>query len=161
MAIISDRDRPVATVFGLPRTTADVDVISGVVGSHHKMLLALAGRNSQLHKKHRVYLDLVGTVAVVPDDYESRLIEITPSTFSHLKLFVMEPHDVVLSKISRDAPQDRADVTYLAKTANLDTDLLRQRYAAEIRPYLIGRISYVDQTLELWVEMIEELQRAT
>jgi len=70
----------------------------------------------------------------------------------------MEPHDIVLSKISRDAPQDRADVSFLAKNANLDTHLLRQRYTAEIRPYLIGRISYVDQTLELWVEIIKELQ---
>jgi len=37
-------------LFGLPRTTSDVDVMSGVVGSHHKMLLAIAGKNSQLHK---------------------------------------------------------------------------------------------------------------
>jgi len=147
-------------LYGLPRTTSDVDVLSGVVGSHHQTLQSLAGRDSQLHKKHRVYLDLVGTVAVVPDDYESRLTEITPPTFMYLRLFVMEPHDIVLSKVSRDAPQDRRDVTYLAKAANLNTILLRLRYGAELRPYIIGRTSYVDQTLKLWIEMIAELQRS-
>ena len=144
-------------LFGLPRRTLDVDVISGVVGSHHQLLSGLAGKDSELHKKHRVYLDLVGTIAVVPDDYESRLTEITPVSFTFLKLFVMEPHDIVLSKVSRDSPQDRSDVIYLAKVANLNVSLLRLRYGTEVRPYIIGRTSYVDQTLALWTEMIEEL----
>jgi len=68
----------------------------------------------------------------------------------------MEPHDIVLSKISRDFPQDRADVVYLAKVAKLDNDTLRKRYENEIRPYIIGRTSYVDQTLDLWIEMMTE-----
>ncbi|MEQ1605939.1 MAG: DUF6036 family nucleotidyltransferase [Pyrinomonadaceae bacterium] len=144
-------------LFGLPRATADVDVMSGVVGSHYQELLSLAGKGSPLHENHGVYLDLVGTVAVVPDDYESRLSEISTS-FTYLKLFVMDPHDIVLSKVSRDAPQDRADVTYLAKAANLNVNLLRLRYGVELRPYIIGRTSYVDQTMALWTEMIEELQ---
>lgn len=147
-------------LFGLPRSTSDVDVISGVVRSQHQKLSDLAGKGSDLQNRHRVYLDLVGTIAVVPDDYETRLIEITPASFTRLRLFVFETHDIVLSKISRDAPKDREDVTYLAKVADLDVNTLRSRYRAEVRPYVIGRTSYVDQTLELWIEMIEEVQDA-
>ncbi len=49
--------------------------------------------------KHSVYLDLVGTVAIVPDDYADRLIEVTPSLFDQLRIFVMDPHDIILTKV--------------------------------------------------------------
>jgi len=59
-------------LFGLPRSTADIDVISGVVRSSYQFLFDLAGKDSKLHKQHRFYLDLVGSVALVPEDYETR-----------------------------------------------------------------------------------------
>jgi hypothetical protein len=39
----------------------------------------------------------------------------------------------------------------------LNPETLRERYPEELRPYLVGRIEWHDQTLDLWVEMIDEL----
>ena len=66
------------TIYGLPRATADVDVVALASGSENGRLIALAGKGSELHRKYGVYLDLVG-IAPLPEDYESRLTEIFPA----------------------------------------------------------------------------------
>jgi len=143
-------------LYGLPRSTSDADVIGMVIRPHYNHLIKLAGEGSALHKKFGVYLDPVGTLAVVPDTYDERLIEITPPSFNYLRLYVMEAHDIVLSKLGRNAPHDIEDVKYLAKAAKLDTAVLRERYENELKPYVIGPPERADRTLELWIEMIEE-----
>lgn len=42
--------------------------------SESERLLLLAGKNSALHRKHGLYIDLV-TVATIPEDYDQRLAE--------------------------------------------------------------------------------------
>src|SRR5438477_9457579 len=74
----------VTAMYGFARTTADLDVLSIVPTGEQRNLAALAGRGSELHKKHRVYLDVV-TVAVHPDGYESRLTNMFPNTFRHIR----------------------------------------------------------------------------
>lgn len=64
----------VTTRYGLPRTTADLDVVCIVPGDDQRTLAGAAGRGSALHKAHGVYLDVV-TVATYPDSYEDRLEE--------------------------------------------------------------------------------------
>lgn len=146
----------ITLLYGLPRETSDVDVISAVVGSHYDELTILAGKNSSLHKKHKVYLDLVGSIATVPDDYKHRLISISPTTFEKVKLKVMEAHDIILSKLNRDWPKDIQDVEHLAKVAEIDTQILRDRYQQELRHNVTGPPERSDQTLELWIEVIDE-----
>jgi hypothetical protein len=60
--------------YGLVRPTADVDVLESA-GTGEAMIAQLAGRGSPLHKRFRVYIDIV-TVADVPDDYDTRLVVI-------------------------------------------------------------------------------------
>ncbi len=67
----------VTVLYGLARTTADLDVLSIVPYGDQRDLAAFAGRGSELHKSHNVYLDVV-TVASHPDSYESRLTEMFP-----------------------------------------------------------------------------------
>jgi hypothetical protein len=52
-------------LYGLDRPTADVDVLP--VGSHAatESLIGLAGQGSTLHKKYRVYLQVVGVAQVL------------------------------------------------------------------------------------------------
>jgi hypothetical protein len=141
-------------VYGLARSTADVDVLAVVPGGGGGHLLDLAGKGSSLHRKHKVYLDLV-TVVTVPEDYEARLMEIFPGAFPHLKLFALDPYDVALAKLERNIQRDRDDVKYLARTVPFDLGLLRERYEKELRPYL-GNSEREDLTLRLWIEAIEE-----
>jgi hypothetical protein len=52
--------------------------------------MELAGEGSWLHKKHHVYLQIVG-VATVPIDYDTRLTEMFPGSFTRLRLYALDP----------------------------------------------------------------------
>ncbi len=143
-----------AMLYGLPRPTADVDVITTVPGEAAARLLELAGRGSALHRRHGVYLDFV-TVATVPEDYDRRLVEIFPGAFERLRMFALDPYDLALAKLERNSQRDRDDVKFLARAVPLDLGVLRARYEKELRPYL-GNPRREDLTLRLWEEAIGE-----
>lgn len=97
------------------------------------------------------------TVAEIPDDYESRLIDMKVGGLTHLRLLAFERHDLVLAKLARNTDRDREDVVALARGPGLDTEVLRSRYRDELRPTL-GRPAREDLTLELWIDMILEVR---
>lgn len=113
--------------------------------SETESLTLLAGQGSELHRTHKVYLQLVG-VATVPDEYEERLAEMFPGELTHLHLMALNPYDLALSKLERNTERDRDDVKHLVRTAPLDLDILRERYEKELRPYL-GNPEREDLTL--------------
>ena len=145
------------TIYGLPRTTADLDIVA-VAFSSNAHLIALAGKGSELHQKYGVYLDLVG-IAPLPKDYESRLTEIFPGAFRKIRLLALDPYDIALSKLERNVQRDRDDVKYLARTLPMDLNLLQQRYEEELKP-ILGNPERESLTLRLWIEAIKE-ERAT
>lgn len=145
----------VTTCYGLPRVTADIDVLPDAASDTLAEVLSFAGQSSPLHRKHGVYLDLV-TVAACPYDYEDRLTEL-PGPWKRLRLFALDPYDIALSKLERNIQRDRDDVLHLARTVPLDINVLRARYRLELRPYL-GQPEREDLTLELWIEMLQELR---
>lgn len=93
------------------------------------------GKGPGLHKRHKVYLDLVG-VCNYPDSYEDRLTEVFAGKYAHLRLMALDPYDLVLTKLERNSFRDREDVRYLARSIPLDPKTLRIRYSTEMRPYL-------------------------
>jgi hypothetical protein len=76
------------------------------------LLRRICRKGSVLHKKYRVYIDVV-TVADVPHDYESRLIDVFEGRFKHLRIKAFERHDLVLAKLTRNIDRDRQDVEAL------------------------------------------------
>jgi hypothetical protein len=77
-------------------------------------------------------------------------------TFERLRLFVLDPYDLVLSKLSRNPEVDLEDAKYLVEAQNLDLGLFASRYHDELRPYVVGPVERHDRTLELWIEAIRE-----
>ncbi|HEV7395558.1 MAG TPA: DUF6036 family nucleotidyltransferase [Pyrinomonadaceae bacterium] len=144
----------ITVLYDLARPTADVDVIAITPRSEIESLLSLAGQGSDLHRKHKVYLQLVG-VATVPHSYEGRLTEIFPGGFKHLRLLALDPYDLALSKLERNTQRDRDDVKHLARTLPFDLDKLEEHYQNELRPDL-GNPEREDLTLKLWIEVIKE-----
>ena len=144
----------ISVLYNLARPTADVDVIAITPRSEIKIVMRLAGQGSDLHRKHKVYLQLVG-VATVPESYEERLTEIFPGGFKHLRLFALDPYDLTLSKLERNTQRDRDDVKHLPRTVPFDLEKLQERYQNELRPDL-GNPEREDLTLKLWIEVIEE-----
>src|SRR5215472_2217864 len=144
----------VTFVYGFSRPTADLDVLEIAPREAGEPMLQLGMQGGPLHKKYKIYLDLVG-LAHVPENYENRLTEIFPKAFSHLRLCALDPYDLALSKLERNIQRDRDDVKYLARTVPLDLEVLKDRYQEELRGQL-GNPEREDLTLKLWIEAIEE-----
>ena len=134
----------------LPRPTGDVDFIEVRPGAAGEELLRIAGEGTPLATKHSLHLHRV-TIAEYPADYEMRLLNITPRSLRKLKMMALEVHDVVLAKLSRNSPRDRADVEFLAKGGIIDGRVLKKRFDAELRPYLLNEEREA-LTLDLWLD---------
>jgi len=147
----------VTTLYGLARSTADVDALPAVKRSALNHLIDLAGKGSELHRKHGIHLDFV-TVATVPEDYDQRLTEMFPGALRHLRLLAFDPYDLALAKLERNSQRDRDDVKHLARTIPFDIDALQDRYRKELRP-LLGNPEREDLTMRLWMDVIEEDRR--
>ena len=48
----------------------------------------------------------------------------------------LDPYDLVLTKLARNADRDHGDVEYLATAVPLDVAVLRERYQREMRGYV-------------------------
>jgi hypothetical protein len=142
------------------RQTGDVDVIDAVPADDLQALLALAGHGSELFKKYGLYIQMVG-VTEAPCDYHQRLIDITPRGFETLAIKILDPNDVVLTKLARHWERDREDARVLADHGLLDPGALEQRFEKEIRPYLqVKDAARASLTLELWLgEFFPEYER--
>jgi hypothetical protein len=73
-----------------------------------------------------------------------------------LRLRGFERHDLLLAKLERNSERDLEDLRRIAAGPGLDPALLRDRYLKELRPYL-GNPKREDLTLNLWIEIIEEV----
>lgn len=147
----------IAMLYGLMRSTVDVDALPAAGRGAWRYLASMAGKGSELHQKYGVYLDFV-TIATIPEDYDQRLTEMFPGAFRRLRLLALDPYDLALAKLERNIQRDRDDVKHLARTIPFDLETLKDRYLKELRP-LLGNPSREDLTLRLWVEAIEEDRR--
>jgi hypothetical protein len=141
----------IAARYGLPRPTADLDYLEIIPPGAQEGLQRIAGEHSPLARKHGLYFQHVALVSA-PDRYDERLTELFPSRFRNLRLRALDPHDLALSKLSRNASVDREDVRFLARTVPLDPVVLRRRYEDELRPIILGSTAEHDQTLRMWLE---------
>ncbi len=146
----------IAELYELLRPTADVDIVEARGTTGLRALQLIGGKDSALARQHHVFLDIV-TVATVPENYEDRLIDIHPDEFAHLRLKAFERHDLALAKLARNADHDREDVKFLALGPGLDCEVLRDRYQRELR-FQFGNPRQSDLTIDLWIEMIAEVQ---
>jgi hypothetical protein len=55
----------VSELYGFDRPTADVDILETTNGTDPATLARLAGQGSELHRRHKIYLDVV---AIRSDD---------------------------------------------------------------------------------------------
>lgn len=138
----------VTNVHGFSRATADIDYIESPRELAQE-LEAIAGRGSRLQKKYGLYLDNVAGVVTMPINFEDRLTEL-PFGFAHLRIFVPDVYDLVLSKLERNSPKDYADVQFLAEKYGLSFAGLVQRFESEL-DFLPNRERH-GNTLSFWRE---------
>ena len=139
-------------IYGAPRFTSDLDYIEAIPSAADRLIEELAGYSSKLAKKHGVWMQRVGTgVLDLPENYEERLQGLDLG-LKNLRLFVLEPYDLCLSKLARNSPKDRDDVRFLAQQENLSYGTLYRRFASEMKPW-VARADWHEGTLErVWKE---------
>lgn len=135
----------VSALYGLPRPTSDIDFLSVAPRDQFETVIGLAGQGSPFHNKYGLYLQHVGIVNV-PEDYKSRLQEMFPGHYKKLRLFALDPYDLALSKLERNAAVDRDDIKHLAKTVPLDpadsATAIRERDAPQSRECRSRRLDF-------------------
>jgi hypothetical protein len=95
------------------RGTKDSDVIETLElrGENRRQLETLAGRGSLLQKRHRMYLDVVARVIpFLPAEPLWYPMEELTSKLRHFSVLVLDPVDVVVSKLARFHANDRDDI---------------------------------------------------
>ncbi len=133
------------------RPTGDIGFVEAVPHDTAATLTKIAGENTELAVEHQLYLDLV-KVTEPPSDYETRLLDATPRGLKKLKIKVLDPYDLVLTKLERNSPRDREDVEALILQLQLDADVLRARFDDELRPYLAVAPDRTILTFDLWMD---------
>lgn len=141
----------VSQFYGMSRKTRDVDVLSILPGYASTLLQTLAGQESDLYLRYKLYVQFVAVTAY-PENYKERLQPMFPQCWRHLYLQALDPHDLALTKLERNSERDRTDVAYLARTGQLQKETLRRLYYDEYRIYTTGRVESHDLTLKLWLE---------
>ena len=141
--------------YGISRPTFDIDVLDVSPPRVVDILIREGGKGSPLAIEHQVYLDFVG-IANPPYEYESRLRPMYPGAFKHLRLLVMDPYDVALTKLKRDSDKDFQDVLQLAERIPFDLALFEKRYREELRDNTTGKAEDNDVTFDRWIEAILE-----
>jgi hypothetical protein len=137
--------------YGWARRTGDIDYFTTVPDTPN--VAEIGGSESPLAKKWGISLHCVPFISL-PDNYDTRLVDMMPGKFKNLRILVLDPYDLILSKLERNSTKDRDDADYLFRSRKLDSPTLRARYKEELRPYL-AREKWHDKTLDLWIEIFE------
>ena len=137
-------------LWGLPRPTGDIDVVEVMPADTARALLLIGGEGSELARRYQLRFHVVG-IAECPESYASRLLDITPRGFRHLRLLAFEAHDLALAKLGRNLPRDREDVAFLVSRGALRRETMQERFESELRPNLRNP-ERESLTLELWLD---------
>ncbi len=78
--------------------------------------------------------------------------------FRRLRLFVMDPYDVALTKLKRDSDKDFQDVLQLAQKIPFDLDVFEKRHLDELRDNTTGRPEDNDAVFNRWKTAILEVR---
>jgi hypothetical protein len=141
----------VVVAYDLPRSTNDLDYFTLEPSNLTELIHRLAGEGSALAQKHKVHIHRAA-IASLPEDYQERMAEIYPGILKQIRLFVLDPCDLVLSKICRNAPRDREDAEFLIKTQRIEVTVFKERYDRELKCNLIGDPKWHEGTLQMWIE---------
>jgi len=130
------------------RPTGDIDFVDVIPSAGIASLLEHAGENSILARRYRLQIERVGVVDT-PDEYETRLIRSAQPAFRNLTIAVLDPYDLILTKLQRNSPRDREDIGALIAALPIDGKALADRYRTTLEPYLAVAPERTTLTLEL------------
>lgn len=139
--------------------TKDSDVIETdkITPAISNKLKEIAGKNSVLHKKYRLYLDIVPAalpfLPMTPIFHEA---EYLCNQLEHFRIETLDVIDVAVSKLKPMRPQDREDIRLLAQLGALPNDALVKRFCEAIDRWLMDARA---EDLPKYIENLHTVQR--
>ena len=116
------------------RDVLEADVLRGEVGARLK---ALAGPNSRLHAKHRVYLDIVGRgIPFLPRMPEFLPVPHLDAQLAHFRVEVLSVLDTVVAKLKRFNANDIDDIEAMVRLDLVDPERLGERFRSAVDVFL-------------------------
>lgn len=95
-------------------------------------LLRLAGKNTPLHARHRVYIDIVANgVPFLPRGPRFHRVEAL-TTLRHFEVVVLDIVDVVVSKLKRFSANDQSDIEAMFELGHVSHALLVSRFRSAV-----------------------------
>ena len=137
------------------RGTKDGDVFETdqIDRQTRERLLAIAGPGTQMHHRHRIYLDIVARgVPLLPPD---PLWHGYPLALVHFDVVVLDITDVVVSKLKRWNANDRDDVRAMVTMGHVDHDHLVERFSMVMERYKFDARS---DLLPVMAERLNEIE---
>ncbi len=120
-----------ALAYGVTSTTDDIDTINQL-----RAELDVAVRNARADTGLDIPMKY-SSVAEAPDNYEKRLERELPE-LERLEVFVLEKHDLALSKALRCTEGDLQQIRELHERVGLDFHVLVERFRDDLHPYAVG-----------------------
>lgn len=143
-----------ALAHGASSTTTDLDTFNAV---DNELLEAVARANEESGFQIPVSQ---ATVADVPYDYEDRLERQLPD-LTYLEVWVLEKHDLVLSKTVRCYEHDLQQILEIHQSVGLSCDVLVGRFDSEMTT-VVGDPVRTRSNFLIMIELVfGELQRAS
>jgi hypothetical protein len=122
------------------RGTKDSDVweTGSITPTILEKLVRLAGRNSSIHRRHRMYLDVVRAglplLAQQPRWHPAAL----RAPLRNFDLYVLDVVDVVVSKLIRFNADDASDIQAMVDAGRVIQERLIERFGAAVDMYKDG-----------------------
>ena len=138
------------------RGTKDGDVLETdhLTPETRDRLLALAGQGSDLHARHRFYVDLVsGGLPFLPRAPVWHDVPDLNARLTHFRIEVLDVIDVVVSKLKRFHVNDQADIDAMVERDLVPHQRLIARFKAAVEAY------EMDARIEELPKYIENLHR--
>jgi hypothetical protein len=113
--------------YGYNATTQDIDILKPQgAGELLSLALELFGRGTAKARQHSLYLEVVEEgLPPMPWHYKKRATQV-PRPWEVLRVFRLEPHDLVASKLRRFSTRGRDDIRLLCDLGKIDPVRLEQ-----------------------------------
>ncbi|GDX79295.1 hypothetical protein LBMAG42_11060 [Deltaproteobacteria bacterium] len=118
------------------RGTKDSDILETdqITADIESALLALAGKETAIHRRHRMYLEFIGAAFPFLPVYPL-WHAVVPSGLDHqnFRLEVLDVVDVVIAKLARFHKTDRDDISAMAERDLIEPQRFAERFQSAVQ----------------------------
>ena len=118
------------------RGTKDGDILETdeITAEIESALLAVAGKDTEIHRRNRIYLEFLGAAfPFLPFDPLWHPVVTSGPNYLHFRLEVLDVIDVVIAKLARFHKTDRDDIAAMAERDLIEPQRFAERFQSAVQ----------------------------